>query len=106
MPSWRRCPTADRARELANDEGGSASLEFVSVGLLLLVPLVYFVVALGSIQGAALASVGAARQAARVYVTGETATEARERADQAIEVALADYGIDAADAAVALDCSG
>ncbi|MCA1943576.1 MAG: pilus assembly protein, partial [Yonghaparkia sp.] len=47
---------------------GSASLEFLVAGLLMLVPLVYLILTLGTIQSAALATEGAARQAARVFV--------------------------------------
>ena len=49
-------------------EHGSASLEFLTVGIILLVPLVYLVLALAAIQAGALGVEGAARQAARVAV--------------------------------------
>ena len=55
-------------------ERGSASLEFLTVGMILLVPLVYLVLALAAIQGGSLAVEGAARHAARVAVlTGDRA---------------------------------
>jgi Flp pilus assembly protein TadG len=85
-------------------EGGSASLEFLTAGLILLIPLVYLVVALSAIQGGAMAVEGAARQAARVYVQSPDADEAIARAARAVEFGLADYGIDAADADVRIDC--
>ena len=50
------------------DDGGSASLEFITAGLVLLVPIVYLVLALSAVQAATLAVDGAARQATRVYV--------------------------------------
>src|SRR5690606_22544854 len=74
-------------------EDGSASLEFVTVGLLLLVPLVYLALALASIQGGALAVEGAARQAARVFVEAPDEATARSRATAAVAVALADFGL-------------
>ena len=49
-------------------DDGSASLEFITVGLLLLVPLVYLVLTIAAVQGAALGVEGAARQASRVFV--------------------------------------
>ncbi|GAA1690800.1 hypothetical protein GCM10009808_04690 [Microbacterium sediminicola] len=49
----------------ATDDRGSATLEFLTVGLLLLVPLVYLIVALGQIQGHALGVEAAARHIAR-----------------------------------------
>lgn len=64
-------------------EDGSASLEFLTVGLLLLVPTVYLVVALATVQGAALAVDGAARQASRVFVQSESLGEAEVAATRA-----------------------
>lgn len=86
------------------DERGSASLEFATAGLLLLVPLVYLVLVLGALQGASLGVEGAARQAARVFARAESPEQARAEAERAIAVTLADYGLDAASAEVAIDC--
>lgn len=99
MPLWRRWTPA-----LAADDG-SASVEFVSAGVLLLVPLVYLVLAMASVQGGALAVEGAARQAARVYVQAPSETDARSRAESAVRFALADYGLDAEEATVRIRCS-
>lgn len=85
-------------------EAGSASLEFLTAGLVLLVPLVYLVLALASVQGATLAVDGAARQATRVFVQSRTPAEGRAAAARAIEVALADYGLDAGTATVRVAC--
>ncbi|HWH25292.1 MAG TPA: hypothetical protein VNT53_01430 [Pseudolysinimonas sp.] len=84
---------------------GSASLEFLTVGLLLLLPTVYLVLALSAAQGAFLAADGAARQAARVYVQSESAASADEAVADAVEVALADYGIDPGSADIRIDCA-
>ena len=89
---------------LTNDEG-SASLEFITAGMLLLIPLVYLVVAVGAVQGATLATEGAARQAARVYVESPDQDTAIKRAQQAIDFALADYGLDSKQADVTITCS-
>jgi Flp pilus assembly protein TadG len=89
----------------SSDDDGSASLEFITAGVLLLVPLVYLVLAVASIQGAALAVEGAARQAARVYVQSPSADEARDRAARAVEFALADYGLSGAQADVRVTCA-
>ncbi|MEP6744190.1 MAG: hypothetical protein ABJB33_01725 [Gemmatimonadota bacterium] len=85
-------------------ETGSASLEFITAGLVLLVPLVYLVLALAALQGGAMAVEGAARQAARVYVQAPDGDEAAERALRAVRIALADYGIPADAASVRIDC--
>lgn len=93
----------DVIRTLTSDDG-SASLEFITLGVLLLVPLVYLVLVVSSLQAASLGVEGAARQASRVFVQGETDAEARESAERAIRVTLADYGLDAEDAEVAISC--
>lgn len=86
------------------DSEGSASLEFIGAGLVLLVPIVYLVLALSAVQAATLAVDGAARQATRVYVQSGSVAAARLAAARAIEVTLADYGLDAGDASVAITC--
>lgn len=87
------------------DDTGSASLEFITAGMLLLLPLVYLVLVMSAVQAGALAVEGAARQAARVFVQGETARTASAQAERAIQFALADYGLDAAEATVAVSCA-
>ncbi len=85
-------------------ERGSAVVEFTFLALLLMVPLVYFIIAMGQIQGGSFAVVGAADQAAKVYVAQNDAHSAQTAAEQAALIALADYGHDAADATVSTSC--
>ncbi len=92
-------------RSRRSTDAGSASLEFVTLGVLLLVPLVYLVVALAAIQAAALAAEGAARQAARVFVTAPDATTAAARAARALDVALADHAVDPGAAGITISCT-
>jgi len=92
------------ARRSTESDAGSASLEFLTVGLLLLIPLVYLVLAVASLQGAALAVEGAARHAARVFVQQGSVDEAEAAAERAISVTLADYGVSADAATVAIIC--
>jgi len=100
MRRWRRW-IAERLR----GDAGSASLEFVTAGLILLLPMVYLVLVLASIQGAALATEGAARQAVRVFVQAGTQAEAEAEAHRAVEFALADYGLSGSDARVTVRCA-
>ena len=86
-------------------EAGSASLEFITAGMILLVPLVYLVIALSALQGGALAVEGAARQAARVYVQAPDEATATDRARRAVAFALADYGLNPGDAEIAITCA-
>jgi hypothetical protein len=91
-------------RPLAAGEEGSAALEFVTAGLLLLVPLVYLILTLSAVQAGALAVEGAARQAARVFVQASGPEEAAGRAARAIDFGLADYGIMSDAASVTISC--
>ena len=88
------------------DDGqrGSAVVEFTFLGLLLMVPVVYFIITVGQIQGGSFAVVGAADQAAKVFVTQPDASSGRAAAEQATMVALADYGHPAANASVEIRC--
>ncbi len=87
------------------DDDGSASLEFITAGLILLVPLVYLVLAVAAIQGGALAVEGAARQAVRVFVQAPDQATGQAAAMRALEFALADHGLTDADVAIAITCS-
>ncbi|TFD80916.1 hypothetical protein E3T53_04535 [Cryobacterium psychrophilum] len=100
------CPRrAVVAGPLADSESGSAALEFITAGLILLVPLIYLVVAMSVLQGGSLAVEGAARQAARVFVDSPDEGTANTRAIRAVQFALVDYGLDPRAADVAIDCT-
>jgi hypothetical protein len=86
------------------EEDGSASLEFLTAGLLLLLPLVYLVLSVSVIQAAALAVEGAARQGARVFVQGADAADAQQSAIRAVDFALADHGIEPGSASISVVC--
>jgi hypothetical protein len=87
------------------EERGSASLEFITAGLLLLVPLVYLVVTLAQLQAATLAAEGAVRQAVRVFVTAPSVTQARVQAAAAIDDALSDLHLSSTQAKTAITCA-
>lgn len=82
---------------------GSAALEFILVGLLMLVPLVYLIVSLGLIQGQSLGAEAAARHIARAVSTATGAAEARDRADAVLAAVAAEYGLEDVD--LSIDCT-
>ena len=92
-----------RPLKLSRDEG-SAALEFVTAGFLLLIPLVYLVLAMSAIQGGALSVEGASRQAARVFVQAGDAGSAQARAQTAVDFALDDFGLAATASTVEISC--
>ena len=91
-------------RTIAEDVG-TASLEFVTAGMILLLPMVYLVLTMSALQAGSLAVEGAARQAVRVYVQAPDTRDAEAEAERAIRFALADYGLDPSEASVAISCS-
>jgi len=83
-------------------ERGSAALEFILVGLLLLVPLIYLIVTLGLVQGQSLGAEAAARHIARAVSTATDAGDARARADAVLAAVSEEYGLDDVD--LSIDC--
>lgn len=73
------------------NERGSAVVEFVTLGVLLLVPLVYLVMALARVQAGAFAVSQAARESGRAFVTTDPGQDATARARAAATVAFADH---------------
>jgi hypothetical protein len=102
--SSRRAEPPKRARPSVGSDDGSASLEFLATGVLLLVPIVYLIVAISAIQGAAFAAEGAARAAARAYVQAEDATAGDRIAQGILTMAAEDFGIDPGAASARITC--
>jgi len=73
--------------------------------MILLLPMVYLVLTMSSLQAASFAVEGAARQAVRVYVQAADVPDAEAETERAIRFALADYGLDSSAARVSIDCS-
>jgi hypothetical protein len=93
---------AYRRARLGGEEG-SAVVEFVFLGVLLMVPLIYLVMTLGRVQAGAYAASAAAREAGRAFVTAPEAGAAPARAEAAAGIAFADQGFP--DGEVEIACS-
>lgn len=87
-----------------NDDG-SAALEFITVGVILLVPLAYLVITLGVVQETLLGAEAAARHTARVIGQAESLTAAAESGDAVLANVIDEYGIDAENVAVSITCT-
>jgi Flp pilus assembly protein TadG len=85
-------------------ERGSAALEFILVGTLLLVPLVYLIVALGMIQGQSLGAEAGARHIARALSTAPDADAAARSADLILSSVVDEYGLDGEQVDVSMAC--
>ena len=90
-------------RRRRSDEG-SAIVEFAWLGILLLVPLIYIVVAVFEVQRTAYAASAAARSAGRAFVTSPTEASAQARAQAAARLAFSDQGIPDAPVDLVLRC--
>ena len=82
-------------------ERGSAIIEFHFLGLLLMVPLIYVLLAVLDVQRASYGVTQAAREAGRIFV----ATGDESAARLAARVALVDQGLAADAADISIRCS-
>lgn len=96
MPRWNHW---------AKNDDGSAALEFVTVGVILLVPLVYLVITLGTVQEQLLGVEAAARHTARVIGQAEDAASAAENSDALLASVIDEYGMDAESVDVSVSCT-
>ena len=62
------------------DDGGSAIIEFVFVAVIVMVPLVYLIIAVATVQRSELAVSQAAREAGRAFATADSAADGPARA--------------------------
>lgn len=99
-----RPAAAEAWEDREHHEQGSAVVEFTFLALLLMVPVVYFVITVGQIQGGSFAVVGAADQAAKVYVAQLDESSAQAAAEQAVSIALADFGHQPDGASISTTC--
>lgn len=91
-------------RSRIRDERGSGLIEFVWLGLILLVPLVYVVVSVFAAQRGAFATTSAARAAGRAYVLAPTDAAGVAQAEAAARQAYADQGLPGDDVTLEVSC--
>jgi hypothetical protein len=96
--------TARAARPDRGDESGSAIVEATWLGLLLLIPLVYVMVAMFTVQRSAYGAAEAVRSAARAYVLSPDVATARARAVAAAQLSMRDQGVALSPADVEIRC--
>lgn len=96
------------ARRLRSDgarEDGSAVVEFITLGVVLLIPLVYLVLFMGRLQAGSYAAATAAREGGRAYVTAPEAAGATGRAQAAATLSFEDQGF-GSEATLGVTCDG
>jgi Flp pilus assembly protein TadG len=82
-----------RALRCAPADNGTAIIEFVFVAVIVMVPLVYLITSVATVQRSRLAVTQAARDAGRAFATSANAAKAPLRARAAVRLALADQGL-------------
>ncbi|WP_020144408.1 hypothetical protein [Terracoccus sp. 273MFTsu3.1] len=86
-------------------ETGRAILEFIFLGILLLIPLTYLVLTAARLQAASFSASLAGREAGRAFVTAPSDDDAYARARAAAQLAFTDFSFED-NAAVAVACDG
>ena len=75
-------------------DDGNAVVEFSTLAVLLMVPLVYVLLSVFEVQRASFGVTEAARQAGRAYATADDPAQGRARAAAAASLAMRDQGLD------------
>lgn len=86
-------------------DGGRAIIEFLAVGILVLVPVVYLIITLSRVQAAAFAASTASREAGRAFTTAPTEGSAYARAQAAAALTYEDFDVSTT-GAVVVRCDG
>lgn len=94
----------DRVSARARAEGGNALVEFVVLAVALLIPCLYLVLTLGSVQSAVFAADVIARDAARIHATQTDPAAAAQHSLEQSHLVLEDFGLSAQDV-LEISCS-
>lgn len=96
---------SSKHRHVIRDDSGSATVEFTVLAVVLLIPVLYFMILAGQIQAASYAALAAADQAAAAMKSAPDEVAGRQRAGQALQTTVADYGFDTSDVNLSLECA-
>ena len=91
-------------RRRAFEDQGSAVLEFLIIGLLVLVPLLYVLLTVLRVESAVMASTQAVREAGRAFMMADSSSQGRLQALAAARLAMADQGFDMSAASLSITC--
>jgi hypothetical protein len=91
-------------RSRSEQDRGSASIEFIVVGVAIILPLIYIAITVLTLNAAQFASHQAAREGVRAFVTSTSNSSANQRASIAANQAFADYGLTESEPQIAITC--
>lgn len=75
-------------------DDGSATVEFLAVSVVLLIPIIYLILTLSHVQAAMYAAEASARTTGRIFAQATDETEARRQAVTTTALAFTDHGMD------------
>jgi hypothetical protein len=104
VTSWLVRRLRSERGSTSTDEG-RAIVEFIFLGVLLLLPLVYLVLTAARLQAASFSASLAGREAGRAFVTGSSDGEGLARAQSAASLAFEDFAFTEG-ATLELACDG
>ena len=87
-----------------SDEG-SATVEFIGLSIILLIPAIYLLLTISQLQAAGYAAVAAADQAAKTVGFSEDAAQAETRAVRTVQLTAADFQLDPQATSTTIHCS-
>jgi Flp pilus assembly protein TadG len=91
-------------RSPSESDRGSASIEFIVVGVAIILPLIYIAITVLTLNAAQFASHQAASEGARAFVTSTSNSSGNQRASIAANQAFADYGLSESELEIAITC--
>jgi hypothetical protein len=91
-------------RSWSESDRGSASIEFIVVGVAIILPIIYIAITVLTLNAAQFASNQAAREGVRAFVTSTGNSSANQRASIAANQAFTDYGIAGSEPQIAITC--
>jgi len=100
-----RCRARIRRCDVGPVDEGNAIVEFVYLAILLMVPLVYVLLTVFKVQGAAYAVSSASREAGRVYATSTVVDDAGPRALTAARIVMQDSNLTLAASDLTITCT-
>lgn len=80
-------------RRMLRRDDGNAMVEFSFLAVVAIVPLVYVLLSVFTIQRAAFSVTNAAREGGRVFTTAANEDDGRTRAEAAVSIAMHDAGL-------------
>ncbi|MDA3022127.1 MAG: pilus assembly protein [Actinomycetota bacterium] len=93
-----------RLRDFRSSEDGNAVIEFLVIGVLVLIPMAYLVLCVMRVQAATFASAQAVREAGRAFNSADSVSQGQTAARTAARLAFSDQGFDFPESALRISC--